>query len=60
VADFASLRLLLNTIARSSYTIDRLIRTSATLGDDANPFAALLTDAVQDTLDEFDARPPSR
>jgi hypothetical protein len=59
VSDFESLRLLLNTIARSAYTIDRLIRTSAAFTGQQDPFSALLIDAVQGTLEELDANPPS-
>jgi hypothetical protein len=60
VEDFASLRLLLNTLARSAYTIDRLIRTSAAFNGKANPFSALLVQAVEGTLDDLEIHPPQR
>ncbi len=59
VQDFEKIRLLLNTVAKSTMAIDRLIRTNYFLSGNKDPVQELIGQACNEVIQELRASPPS-
>jgi hypothetical protein len=58
IQDFEKVRLLLNTVAKSTMAMDRLIRTNYFLSGSKDPVKDLISQACSETIDELKAEGP--